>query len=134
MAEAVAANIPNSADQNKSIREAAFASMNMTIADISGANADHVTAPSEGRVTAIHIVVSGDPGAATLITVSNLTKNVTIGTAIIANSSAAGARVSDLDIPNGAVSDKDVIKALSNAAATLAVSVNLTLEIDRAQR
>lgn len=134
MAEAVAANIPNSADQNKSIREAAFASMNMTIADISGANADFVAAPSEGRVTAIHGVVSGDPGAATLITISNDTKSITIGTVIIANSSSAGDRVSDLLIPNGAVSDLDVIKALSNNAATLAVSVNLTLEIDRAQR
>lgn len=133
MASAVAASIPNSADQNKSIREAAFASMRLRILSIAGANADFMVTPSEGRVIAIHSVVSGDPGANTLITISNVTKNVTIGTVIIANSASAGDRVSDLDIPNGAVSELDVIKALSNAAASNAVSVNLTLEIDRAR-
>lgn len=135
MADPVAANIPT-ADQNKAIREAAMAPTYMRISDISGANSDFVAAPSGGRVKAIRGSVSGDPGADTLITLSNETKSLTIGTITVANSSSAGDTVSNVDIsPSaGRLDDGDVIKALSNAAATLGVSLNLTVEIDRASR
>ncbi len=135
MADTVLANTPNSADINRSIRGAAMAPVYGTIADISGANADYVASPSKGVIVALRCVVSGDPGAATVITVSNETKSRTIGTVTIANSSTAGDATTDVDISvtAGEVGDGDVIKALSDAAATNAVSVNFMAEINRAQ-
>lgn len=136
MATAVEANIPNSADQNKSIRDASYDSVRMRILDISGANSDFMPVSTGGVVTSIRTAVSGDPVGATLITISNDTKSRTIGTVVVANGSTAGDSVANVDISvsAGGLDDGDVLKALSNAAATAAVSVNLSIEIDRASR
>ena len=99
------------------------------IDDISGANAAYIACPVAGTITRIDTVVSGDPGADTLLTGSVNGGTDITNTVTITNGASAGDRDVALPGDNKAVAVGDAIKILSNGGASNAVSAYVSVTI-----
>ena len=103
--------------------------LNCRIDDISGANTAYVVSPFAGTLSKVWTVVSGDPGADTVLTANVNGGTDVTATVTVADASSAGDVDSCTPADNNTVTAGNYIKLTSDGAASNAVSVDVTFVI-----